>query len=415
MTNARRPLSMFRTLLAASLLFALLDPALAAEVRLGPETTLTPIATLGQTDVQLARSGDHEIAVWRDQPGRILAFVDGASISVNGVAVSIMPSVAGGYIELPAVAAANGNFLIVWFDGGRVVGERIALDGRVLDSAPIVLWTGSLRVAQPRRPTITSDGSTFLVSGDTGSGSSYDVFAVRVAGDGTIRDLSTFPFGPGHSQATFIGADQPQVAWTGSGFFLGYLLVRDNPCSPDCHIANEIGGLLLDATGESPPPTPSVLFDSVDSLLDYVPLTMAFGGGRVTFVWALGPSLGVAQTTASGTPLAPPRIVRYLPDFCDFTPAVQWDGAEFVVAWIGCAGSTVRAIRLSQSGDPIDDEPFDVAVGVLPHVPSIFSTTDGVVIVYSRSDEANAGAPRAYERSLARLPPSLPRHRVVTN
>lgn len=102
-------------------------------------------------------------------------------------------------------------------------------------------------------------------------------------------------------------------------------------------------------------------------------------------------------------------------------PAIGWDGAEFVVAWTDMCSAVVRAVRLNQFGDPIED-PFDVAADVLLEIsgdillngPSIIPTSDGVNIVYVRADEANAGAPRAFERSLARLPPSSPRRRVVT-
>lgn len=123
------------------------------------------------------------------------------------------------------------------------------------------------------------------------------------------------------------------------------------------------------------------------------------------------------MTTADGTPAAEPRTVFVGANshefFCGRTPAVAWDGTEFVIAWIDC-GNTLRAVRFNQLGNPIE-APFDVATGIPSVVmsPSIVPTPDGVIIVYSRNDAANGDAPRAFKRSLARLPP--PRRHVVAH
>jgi hypothetical protein len=69
------------------------------------------------------------------------------------------------------------------------------------------------------------------------------------------------------------------------------------------------------------------------------------------------------------------------------------------------------AIRLNANGDLLDEEPFDVVTGVLPIIPTIVPTPEGVDIVYSRYDEDNGEAPRAFARSVARLP-LLRRHAV---
>jgi hypothetical protein len=152
---------------------------------------------------------------------------------------------------------------------------------------------------------------------------------------------------------------------------------------------------------------------------------MAFGGGKVTFVWAAritgsGYKIVAAMATAEGTLTAEPRTVFQAPassyDFyCGSTPAIAWDGTEFVIAWIDC-GTILHALRIDQLGNPID-APFDVAIGVPLVVmgPSIVPTADGVNIIYTRTDASNGDAPRAFKRSLARLPSAPPRRRVVTH
>jgi hypothetical protein len=95
--------------------------------------------------------------------------------------------------------------------------------------------------------------------------------------------------------------------------------------------------------------------------------------------------------------------------FEQYRPAVASNGRDAV-----CYGdSTVRAIRLTPVGDQLDLEPFDVAPGVLRGTPSIVPTVEGVDIIYSRYDADNGQAPRAFARSLARLPPLVLRRHAV--
>ena len=158
---------------------------------------------------------------------------------------------------------------------------------------------------------------------------------------------------------------------------------------------------------------------------------MAAGAGAATFVWALdndggGRNLAVAQVAIEGGMVSGPRISVHsvLPfDPCRSSapvsdaPAIIWNGSEFVVAWVegesNCVPATMHAIRLNRYGDPLEDAPVDVAEGILRTTPCLVLTSDGVDIVYSRNDAANEGAPRAFARSLARLPPSLLRRHAV--
>jgi hypothetical protein len=357
--------------------------------------TLISWSAGAQTDVQAARSGNHQIAAWLDQNGdsrydRILAYVDDVPIELGR-------STSSSHVFQPAVTASRNQFLIVWYEGDvfggfRVLAKRVTLDGRVLDYSPILLWTNSLLPAA--RPAIASDGSMFLVSW-----TSDRVYTARLSEEGAVLTLSSFlgstTFGsiPGFSRGNAV-----QAAWTGTGFFVGFSLIRS--CNQACK--SGIGGL---TSGK-----PQVLFDSVDSTgRGDVAIAMAYGAGRITFVWLPpGSALDVAQTTAGGTPLTGPRSLIFSNPSCVQNPAIGWDGAEMVVAWNDQCTRTVQALRLNQFGDAIE-LPFDVATDVLAHGPSVVPTSDGVTILYDRPDETNTGVPRAFERSLARLPPATPR------
>ncbi|HXH39701.1 MAG TPA: hypothetical protein VNN08_13815, partial [Thermoanaerobaculia bacterium] len=305
-----------------------------------------------QTEMQAARSGDHQLAVWCDRFGRILGYA-------GDVPIEIGPT-SGGGVAAPAVAAAKSEFLIAWYQfdasGLSVLATRVSLDGRVLDSSPIVLWTGTSSWLSVR-PAVASDGSSFFVSWTTD-----EVFMSRIAENGTVLSLSAISIGPG-TLGNFYRADGPQAAWTGTGFFLGYALVRSSWCDAKCHLPAGIGGLSAEKL------IPSVLFDSVDSdALGDVSLAMAFDGKRVTFVWSpSGYGLGVAQTTPDGKPLTGPRNeFLFSRQWCVQNPVIAWNGTELVAAWIDQCDSTVRAVRLNQFGDAIET-PFDVAANVLAH------------------------------------------------
>ncbi|HEX7681670.1 MAG TPA: hypothetical protein VF713_26350 [Thermoanaerobaculia bacterium] len=356
-----------------------------------------------QTEVQAAHSGNHQIAAWWDKHDdirydRILAYVDDVPIEIGRSASS-------SHVFRPAVAASQRQFLLVWCEGDvsgtlRVLAKRVLLDGKVLDFSPILLWTG--RQSSAVKTAIASDGSTFLVSWYADQ-----MYTAQVSDEGTVLSLSSF-LGPGTfgSIRGFNRGNALQAAWTGTGFFVGYSLIRS--CNGNC-ISAGIGGL--------PSGKPKVLFDSVDSPSGSdVTLAMAYGRGRVTFVWlSRGYGLGVAQTTSDGMPLTGPRNeFIFSHPFCVQNPAIAWDGEEMVAAWIDECTNTVQAVRLNQFGDAIET-PFDVATDVLSPGPSVIPTPDGVAIVYDRTDETNYGVPRAFERSLARLPPTSPRRRGVAN
>ncbi|HXH39709.1 MAG TPA: hypothetical protein VNN08_13855 [Thermoanaerobaculia bacterium] len=384
---------------------------------------------IAQVDVKVARTGEHEIAVWSDRTDRIFASVNGVPISINGVPVLIGPRQSGGFVDLPAVGSSNNNFLISWHDGsGPMLAQRVAFDGRVLDNPPIVLSANADPLYDPNSDlpkaatSIASDGSTYLVVWSNVKAPHSQIVAARVERDGGMPALAVLS-----GTADTAEPHAPQVSWTGNKFLVNYTFLNLAYCSQPVYCPTQPAGMgiaALDATGQLLPVSPRLLpYLGPGYTDDYQPVRMASGAGMVTFVF--GGGFVVAETMTDGLqPIG--RIVlssssSYAEGLCATPPAIGWDGAEFVVAWIDACRSVVRAVRLNQFGDPLE-EPFDVAADV-PELysdgysfgPSIVPTPDGVAIVYSRNDVANGDAPRAFERSLARLPPSLPRRRVVTH
>ncbi len=389
---------------------------------------------IAQADVRVARAGEHEIAVWSDRSDRIFASVDGVPVSINGTPALIGPRQMGGYVDLPAVGSSNSHFLVVWRDGtSQMLAERVGFDGRVLDNPPIVLSANTGVLSDPgayfsKSPaSIASDGSSYLVSWSrppfVGAGG---LTSALVTSDGTIRSLAELSVGDMYRPYA------PRALWAGSNYFVGYSLKYVGYCSPVCSSeeASGIGGSAVDTAGRTSLPKQPFL-SSGGLPPNYKPVGIAYGAGRVTFVWGLTYRSGLAlqQTTTGGVVLSAPHLLLDSSRECELYPTVGWDGAAFVAAWIDECDAAVRAVRLNQFGDPIEP-PFDVATDVslwrpdfetdflaspVLYGPSIVPTPDGVVIIYSRGDPANGDMPRAFERSLARLQPALPRQRAVAS
>ena len=140
----------------------------------------------------------------------------------------------------------------------------------------------------------------------------------------------------------------------------------------------------------------------------------ATSGNRVTFVWNESEtSLLAAQTSLDGKPIGLPRVIA---GGGVMEVEIAWNGSEYVVAWSSTTANEpqprIRAIRLDASAKPLDDAPFVVSpLGAIRDRPSISVTESGVDIAYSRIEDANGGAPRAFVRSLDRLPPVIVRRR----
>jgi hypothetical protein len=165
----------------------------------------------------------------------------------------------------------------------------------------------------------------------------------------------------------------------------------------------------------------SPLFANIDASAWQI--VTAANDDRVLFVYPTYTDgrfwLVVVQTTIDGKPLVGPRPTVQLPPNVFGIPEIAWNGSEFVLAWTETPLTwpdsrlgTMRGIRLDRTGEPIDLEPFIVTpFPVVPFAPALAPTTAGLAIGYSRHDADNGYAPRAFARTLQRLPPPPPRRR----
>src|SRR5437870_572126 len=116
---------------------ALISRALAAaEVRLGPETPLSPRIEIGaaayrQEAPRVASNGAEFLAVWRDfRSGSGLPAIYGARFDAAGHLIASLGKLADA--STATIASAGGDYLLTFYAGGQQFIEPLAANGSSL-------------------------------------------------------------------------------------------------------------------------------------------------------------------------------------------------------------------------------------------------------------------------------------------
>lgn len=337
-----------------------------------------------QRAVQIARAGAHRFAAWRrDDEKSLEAVLDGRTVFVQPIAES-----------RPAVVAGTHSFLTAWLGSNEgsdsLFARRVGFGGELLDSQPRVLAT-NVEIGIDSMPGVGFRAPLFVAAAAGGDGAAR---ARGITEDGVLVDVGS----PGAGSNYII----VKPMWNGNDlqfanaalhgglslFFERYYVF--GVARPGAASANNI------RSGEFYGDTPALG-------------AIAQGPDRLTFAWIETVSschmcVAFAQSTLGGLALRDRTVVGKEERMTEIEAA--WDGAEFVLAWSN--GDRIRAMRLDIDGQPLDSAPFDVSPsGATTDRPSFAVTSTGVDIAYTRSDERAGGVPRAFARSLDRLPPIL--------
>jgi hypothetical protein len=144
----------------------------------------------------------------------------------------------------------------------------------------------------------------------------------------------------------------------------------------------------------------------VNSTLDVrLPFDVAVAPGRLTFAYARLHEVDLLRTGTDGFWIGAPYGIRREGVIGDV--AIAWNGAELVVVWtednVTKTLQSLLAMRFDAELHPLDDTPIVIAEQVtMFSTPVAVATPDGVLIGYSRIDENNRNAPRAFTRTLFR-------------
>lgn len=364
-----------------------------------PPASVIAFSATPQSEPDSATSGNVVLTVARegDSYGVIGAALFTAGTEESGAHLVLADAVPYVLQDGPSAAVSGDIFLTAWrerSDGStRILARRVAANGTILDSQPLVIAHDPVSYATFADTAIASDGEAFLV---VWHGADDEIRARRVRRDGTMIGtaitISRHPAGQTRERRT------PAVVWTGTTYLVVWneLIVPDgnvskqNPTRVAYRLARVArDGTVLDASDSAS------LFELVGAGQG---LTLARSPGRVLLATATGSyidtpwsvdvmSLDTDRNPMSSTPLRlaesefPSRLMN---------SAAAWDGKAFLVFWNDRTAddSRIRGARLDLQGTIVSN--FEASAGA-SYFPTAVSIDRGVLLLHTEiaSDQAN--------------------------
>jgi hypothetical protein len=322
-------------------------------------------AVLDSAGVALSQAADHQcspatafdgvnfLVVWQDHRSGSDWDIYGARVTPQGAVLDsagFIISQAACDQRIPSVGFDGANFLVVWQDDRSgsdydIYGARVTPQGTVLDSAGFVI---SQAACDQRTPSVGFDGADFLVVWeDYRSGSNYDIYGARVTPQGTALDSASIVI----SQA---GNNQysPALAFDGANFLVVWEDYRSGS-SYDIYGARVTPqGAVLDSAGSA----------ILQMAYDQRTPSVSFGGANFLVVWqddrrSSNCDIYGARVTPQGTVLDPSGIgISYAAGHQE-CPALNFDGANFLVVWQddrSGSDSDIYGARVTPQGTVLD-------------------------------------------------------------
>ena len=268
------------------------------------------------------------LAVWQDyRNGNYDIY--GARVAASGSLLDptgIGVAVAAGAQEYPAVAFDGTNYFVVWQDrrgaSYDIYGARVSLGGILQDATGIAVSTA---VGDQLQPAVAFDGTNYVVVWQDNRSGTYDVYAARVAPNGTVLDAA------GIAVSTAAGAQEsPALAFDGTNYFAVWQDKRSGPYADIYGARLSKAGVLVD---------PSGIAISTASNEQTIP-AVDFDGFKYLVVWedkrhaATSPDIYGAKVDMAGTVLDPAGIAIARASFAQMAPAVCADpSGQMLVAY----------------------------------------------------------------------------------
>ena len=279
---------------------------------------------------------------------------DGIVLDSAGTLVSTSPECQQG----PAIAAGDANFLVAWDiwqknrypDSMPIRGGRVAPDGTVLDSSGIALAAPGRRL---RTPAAAWGDSVFLAVWAGGEGGGH-VYGTRVTRAGIVLDSAGIAISPAAWWQSL-----PAAAWDGTNFLVVWLEDRDAAFEVRGSRVTP-SGQVLDTTGIAIAP----------ATRDRYPPAVAFDGDNYLAVWEdtrRGDTSDIygARVSRDGVVLDSAGIVISAGRECEEEPAVAFGGSNYLAVWTDhrVVGSGVYGARVTRSGVVLDTQGIAVSMG----------------------------------------------------
>jgi hypothetical protein len=253
-----------------------------------------------------------------------------------------------------AVAFNGTNYLVVWEDeqsgSWDIYGTRVSPGGYLLDPAGIAISAGTY---SERFPTVTSDGSNWLVVWRDGRNSGYycDIFCARVSEAGIVLDPSGI---------AICTADNEQEMPAASFDSIYYMVVWEDQRSAGPH---RIYGARIDQSGIVL--DPQGFYVSPFGRHATAP-SIAYGGDNFLIIWQEGfPELDIygARVDRDGVVLDPSGIAICTVADNQWTPSIAYAGTNWLVVWDDTRNDLYRiyGARVNQAGVVLDTIGFCIS------------------------------------------------------
>lgn len=247
----------------------------------------------------------------------------------------------------PSVAFDGTNYLVAWQDyrsgtSYDVYAARVAQGGAVLDGAGLAL---SVAAGSQRAPAVAFDGTNYLVVWEDARSGTSDIYGTRVTPEGGLLD------GAGIQISVAAGVQQaPALAYDGTRYLVAWQDARSGSSDDIYATRVSAAGAVLDGTGVS------VSAGTADELTPAV----AAGGGSFFVVWsdarATAGDIYAARVSSTGVLTDTAGVAISAESGAQTEPAVAFDGTNFLVAWEDARTGTsdIYATRVSTAGAPLD-------------------------------------------------------------
>jgi hypothetical protein len=361
-----------------------------------PPASVIAFSATPQSEPDSATSGNVVLTVARegDSYGTIGASLFTAGTEESGAHLVLSNAIPYVVQDGPSAALSGDIFLTAWRERGdrstRILAKRIAANGTILDSEPLVIAHDPVSYAVFADTAIASDGQTFLV---VWHGADDEIRGRRVRRDGTMVGaaitISRHPAGQTRERRT------PAVVWTGTAYLVvwnefilpGGNVSQQNPTRVAYRLARVTSdGTVLDAAESA------TLFELVGAGHG---LTLARSPGRVLLATATGSyldtpwSIDVMPLDTDGNPLSstPLRLAETEHPSHLMNAAAAWDGRAFLVFWNDQGtDSRIRGAKLDLQGTILSN--FEAAAAA-SYFPTAVSIDRGVLLLHTEVASAN--------------------------
>jgi phosphoribosylformylglycinamidine (FGAM) synthase PurS component len=324
------------------------------------------LAVCGAGDDQYSAAvgfdGENFLVAWEDWRSGNWEDIYGARVTPEGAVLDtqgIVISQAEDDQYYPAVGADGTGFLVVWEDyrnggpdGSDIYGARVTPEGAVLD-------TQGIAIAQAAEdqccPALDFVGGSYLVAWEDFRGITWDIYGARVTPAGTVLDPSGIAISQAayHQYSVDVGCDS-------ANFFVVW--EDDRGGSSDIYGARVApAGTVLD---------PSGIAVSQDSDDQYTP-AVGFGDGNFLVVWDdyrnVNDDIYGARVTPAGTVLDSVGFIVSQAAQDQYSPAVGFDGTDFLVVWEDGRSSSdyenydIYGARVTTAGTVLDPAGFVIS------------------------------------------------------